>query len=472
MESPSIINRLAGSLRFRIMLPIIVFTVSFSLLFILLNNYYISRLLDLRLKRESQRISRILSQSGFLSNNTYLERLGNVIEGKIAIFDSQGQLIASSFDSKEAASFSTPFSPMAMWDQMKARPHEILVSKVMHDKQTCLMAWGRLPGNDLGQAQPRLLAVLTPLDDLESTKRKAVIQTILSGLFSLVLAFSAAGFISKSVTDEVHNLSRVTTRIASGNFSSKAEVSSINELNRLTFSINIMGEQLTAYKTRLVHSTQLASSGRITAAMAHEIKNPLSSIKMMIQILYRRFKDDKENNLFITSMLEEIDRLERLVTDLNSFSNPTRINLQPHSPREVLTQAFLVMEPKLKHLNINPMVAIDYDGPKVQMDKNRIKQVLWNLIMNGAESMPGGGDLKICLAGPFEEKMIQFSVTDQGTGMTPEISEKMFMPFFSTKKEGVGLGLFISREIAKAHHGNLKINTNGSETEATLSLPI
>ena len=470
MEPPPFIKSVKGSLRFRIMLPICIFAVLFSLLFILLNNYYTSNLLDLRLKKESRRISGLLSQSGFLLNNTYLERLGKVIEGEIALFNRQGHLIASSSGSIAPSSFFSPFSPMVMWDKVQGESDKIFVSKVIHDRRLHLMTWETLTGSNSENA--KLLAVLTPLDDLSKIKRQAMIRTILSGLLALVLAFTVAGFISKSVTDEVNNLSRITAGIASGNFSSKAEVSNINELKILTSAVNTMGEQLTVYQNNLIHSTKLASSSKITAAMAHEIKNPLSSIKMMIQILHRKYREDKESHLFITSILEEIDRLERLVADLNSLSKPARITPKPHFPQEVLTQAVQVMEPKLKHLNIEPVLAVDYHGPKVEMDKNRIKQVLWNLIMNGAESMPGGGYLKIGLKGPCNDKTIRFSIQDQGKGMEPEICNKIFMPFFSTKKEGVGLGLYISKEIAEAHHGHLKINTNGSGTKAILSLPI
>lgn len=141
-------------------------------------------------------------------------------------------------------------------------------------------------------------------------------------------------------------------------------------------------------------------------------------------------------------------------------------------PRQPLEEIILVMKPKLDHLNIRLETRIDEGLPETRMDKDKIKQVLWNLIMNAVESMPQGGGIEIFVARDDQKQYIEYRIQDHGSGISPELMVDIFTPFFTTKKEGIGIGLHISREIALAHKGEIRIHPTGQGTAAVLLIPI
>ena len=215
-------------------------------------------------------------------------------------------------------------------------------------------------------------------------------------------------------------------------------------------------------KKKLVKTTHERSVAKITAAMAHEIKNPLAGIKMLIQILAKRLSDDAEGVNIADTLLKEIHRVDTLVTDLRTLSSPVAVSLSPTPVELPLNDVLAVIKPKLDHLNIAVSLDIASDLPVCRMDKDKIKQVLWNLLMNSADSMPGGGHIFVSLKHDKDISMIEYRIEDTGTGIDEADVENLFAPFFTTKKEGVGIGLYVSREITVAHNGTLMLG-NGAE---------
>lgn len=458
-----------GSLRLRVMFPAIVFVLIFSLFFIILNNYYISKLLDQRLEREAIRISKIASESRFILNPTYLNRLGKVIEGKIVVFDTAQKIVAASFDNAKIDDFLKIVNPFELDNKTIERPHGQIVKKIEKADRSYLLVFQKL--SFYNTRQNFFLAILTPLDDLESARSNAILQTILSGGIALLMAFIAAGFILKKVSKTFSDILQVTKKIASGDFSSTVKPSDINELNMLAASINQMSDKLKAYEKQVVDITRLKSIDKITAAMAHEIKNPLASMKMLAQLIHQRIKNDKEGSLMAQAFIKEINRVDNLVSDLKSLSGTPTYNFSHHHPTDLLNDVICVIEPKLNHLNIKLDVQIGTGIQNIIMDKDKLKQVLWNLLMNAAESMPGGGEIKILLS-CTTDGFIDYKIKDSGAGINSDDMEKIFMPFFTTKKEGIGIGLHICREIIQAHKGDINIVSTPKGTTAAVLLPV
>ena len=459
-----------GGLRIRLMLPAMVFILIFSVLFIFLNNYYTSRLLDTRLEREAVRISGILYEYRFALNPVYLKRLGKVIEGRIAVLDRSGNIIAASFDEAETADFLLYVDPVEIGKKHSDEDQEQLIMKIDRNNRSFLLASRRLFFSDAHESI--LIAILTPLDDLQSAKYQTALRTFLSGTLALIIAFVAAGFVLKKISVTVRDILNVTDRIASGDFMCKALLSDISELNTLALSINRMSDKLSAYEKELVDSTRLLSANKITAAMAHEIKNPLSSMKMLAQIIQKRFEYDREGMEMTTAFIKEINRVDTLVSDLRTLSGSAKYLFSMVLARQPLDEVLLVINPKLDHLNIRLETSMDKDLPKIRMDKDKIKQVLWNLMMNAVESMPQGGMIKVCVMQDDIKEYIEYSVKDSGSGIDPELMADIFTPFFTTKTEGIGIGLHISREIALSHGGKIRLHPTGEGTTAVLLIPI
>lgn len=462
--------RITGGLRFRLMLPAVVFILIFSVLFIALNNYYTSRLLDTRLEREAVRISGLLYEYRFALNPTYLKRLGKVIEGRIAVFDGSGHIVSASFDEPETPDFLSYADPSEIRNRHAVSRQDTNVIELDRGKGAFILVSRRLgyEGSD-----PKLfIVILTPLHDLQSTKYQAAVRTLFSGGIALCMAFVAAGLVLKKISLTVHDLLNVTNQIASGDFRSRAGLSDISELNTLAVSINQMSERLSEYEKKLVDSTRLLSANKITAAMAHEIKNPLSSMKMLAQIIQKRFDHDPEGKEMTAAFIKEINRVDTLVSDLRTLSGPVKYTFSMVHPGIPLDEVIMVMTPKLDHLNIRLKSHKAPVLPDIMMDKDKIKQVLWNLMMNAAESMPKGGDLEVCVILEDQTKRIEYLIKDGGPGIDPLHLENIFTPFFTTKKEGIGIGLYISREIAQAHTGDLRIFPTDRGTTAVLSIPV
>ena len=463
-------NRPPGSLRIRLMLPAMVFILIFSILFIILNNYYTSRLLDSRLEREAVRISGILYEYRFTLNPAYLKRLGKVIEGRIAVFDRSGRIIAASFDETQTSDFLLYVNPAEIGKKHTEINQDQVIMKIDKENHSYLLVSRKLFFSDA--AGSILLTILTPLDDLQSVKYQTALRTFLSGAFALLMAFVAAGFVLRKILATVNNVLNVTNRIASGDFTCKADLSDIREMNALALSINQMSDKLSAYEKKLVDSTRLLSANKITAAMAHEIKNPLSSMKMLAQMIQKRFEHDPEGGEMTAAFIKEINRVDTLVSDLRTLSGSTKYSFSMVLPRQPLEEMILVMKPKLDHLNIRLETQVDEDLPETRMDRDKIKQVLWNLMMNAAESMPQGGKIEIFVTQDDQKQYIEYRIQDQGSGIAPEFLADIFTPFFTTKKEGIGIGLHISREIALAHKGEIRIHPTGQGTTAVLLIPI
>ncbi|MCP4373489.1 MAG: hypothetical protein GY797_36110 [Deltaproteobacteria bacterium] len=461
--------RIPGGLRFRIMLPAVVFTFIFTSFFIVLNNHYTSKILDERLEREAVRISKILNESQYILNPVYLKRLGEVIEGRIAVFDSSDNILAASFDETGTQDFLFNVNPKTIKNRHIQDSRDQSIIKINNKNKSFLLVTRKLffPTTK----ENIIIAILTPLDDLQSAKSQAAFRTILSGSLALLIAFIAAGLVLKKISSSMSDILIITDKIASGNFSSKAAPSDIHELNTLASSINSMSDKLMGYEKKLVDSTQFRSINKITAAMAHEIKNPLSSMKILAQIIQNRFEHDKEGSQMADAFIKEINRIDNLVSDLRGLKGPSRISFSRTQPHHPLKEVIAIIKPKLDHLNIHLRLDIEPDIPELLMDADKIKQVLWNLMMNGTESMPHGGSLLVSLKKNNITQSVEYSVTDNGSGIDPKNRDHIFTPFFSTKKEGIGMGLHVSKEIANAHKGKIELISTDPGTKAVLSIP-
>jgi len=457
------------SLKSCLLLPAFVFICVFFLFFILLNSYQTSKFLDRRLEKEALRITNLAYEYQFVLNDSSLKMLGKVIEGDIAVLNKDGIIISASFDKNSGKAFLDVIRHTGIIKRHGQQQNDQLVVTVRKDKTCCYVVSKRIyfkqnPGTSY-------IIIMTRLDDLEAAKRTTLTRTTLAALAALAAAISAAVLIAGRTSRHFKNILNVTEKIASGRFDARAGGAGIKELRILADAVNRMSDKLLAYEKKLVKTTHQRSVSKITAAMAHEIKNPLASIKMLIQILEKRLSDDAEGVKMAATLLKEINRVDTLVTDLRMLSSPVAVSFSVIPAELPLNEVVSVIKPKLDHLNIHFSFDIESDLPSCRMDKDKIKQVLWNLMMNSADSMPGGGLISISLRYGKDRNMIEYQIEDTGVGIKEADVENLFAPFFTTKKEGVGIGLYVSREIAVAHKGTLMLGNGAKGARAVLSIP-
>jgi two-component system sensor histidine kinase HydH len=220
-------------------------------------------------------------------------------------------------------------------------------------------------------------------------------------------------------------------------------------------------------------SERLASLGRLAAGVAHEIRNPLSSIKGFAQYFVKRFSGHEEEQGYASVMVKEVDRLNRVITDLLDFAGPKEPRREPQSLETIAEQALKLLAPDLEARKVEVVKDYEPDLPAVSVDRDRISQVFINLLLNALESMEAGGEIRISLRRCGPPPAVEASVADTGAGIPEDDLEKVFEPFFSRKRKGTGLGLAIVHQIIESHRGDIRVESRpGKGTVFRIRLPM
>ena len=221
---------------------------------------------------------------------------------------------------------------------------------------------------------------------------------------------------------------------------------------------------------QLRRSERLAALGRLAAGIAHEIRNPLSSIKGFATILAGRFQEEDRSRKIADVMVQEVERLNRVVTELLDFARPTELNKQPHDAAGLIRHSLRLIESDARRQNVEIEWTIHPDDLRLEVDPDRFAQVLLNLYLNSLQAMEGGGRLRIEVTGQSDQVVLK--VTDSGKGIAPEHLAHIFDPYFTTKPRGVGLGLANVHKLVEAHGGDVEAeSTPGKGTCFTIRLP-
>jgi two-component system, NtrC family, sensor histidine kinase HydH len=220
-------------------------------------------------------------------------------------------------------------------------------------------------------------------------------------------------------------------------------------------------------------SERLASLGRLAAGVAHEIRNPLSSIRGFAQFFIQRFKGQPKEQEYASIMVKEVDRLNRVITELLDFARPKDPQRDLHSLGEIVEHTLKLLEPELTKRNVAVEKAFSPDVPSIRVDRDQVSQALLNLLLNSMESMDGDGKIRIDLRKSNFHPSMELVLSDTGKGIPPEDLGKVFDPFFSTKRKGTGLGLAIVHQIVESHKGEITVESReGEGTTFRIILPM
>jgi signal transduction histidine kinase len=296
---------------------------------------------------------------------------------------------------------------------------------------------------------------------LSDEKLRAVGPLVL--LSSLgVLAVAGLGFLTaRSLARPLESLSSQAARIKDLP-SPLAPPSGSLEIRRLADALNAMLADLKAAQAQALEAEKGRLMKELAAGVAHEIKNPLQAIKLLIQIQASLPGEDKR------MLLNEIVRIELASLELLSLEAPSRLKSERVPLGRVVDETLDLLGRQLEHLNVRVSRRLQ-DVPDVDGDPDRLKRVVMNLILNGAQAMPRGGELRVDLKPA--DGAVRFSVTDGGEGIPESVRGRLFDPFFTTKGDGVGLGLFVTRRIVEAHRGRIGFESRPGQTTFYFELP-
>ena len=224
-------------------------------------------------------------------------------------------------------------------------------------------------------------------------------------------------------------------------------------------------------RREIERSRRLASVGRLAAGVAHEIRNPLSSIKGFATYFKERYQDIPQDQQTATIMIQEVDRLNRVVSQLLEFARPVNIKPQSTNLSALIDDSIKLIENQAAQKNIVVKTHNPNQATEIMIDPDRLNQVLLNLYLNAIESMVSGGELKIELSSNSEADGIDINISDTGCGISPEDLLKIFDPYYTTKSSGTGLGLAIAHNIIEAIGGQIKVSSSqGNGTVFTIRI--
>jgi PAS domain S-box-containing protein len=232
-------------------------------------------------------------------------------------------------------------------------------------------------------------------------------------------------------------------------------------------------DSLESIDTQLQVSERLAALGRITAGVAHEVKNPLNSMRLWLENLKESLPADGDgaSQQAVQVLDKEIDRLDQVVKRFLDFTRPMDVRLEATQLADLLKEVLEIAKPQLQKSNIQLAQLLPIDVPEVYVDRALLKQAVLNLVLNAAEAMPGGGQLRLVLSRRGE--MAEITVGDTGKGIPPENRQKIFQLFFTTRPGGSGIGLASTFRIVQLHNGSIDFTSEvGRGTTFRIELPL
>jgi two-component system sensor histidine kinase HydH len=217
---------------------------------------------------------------------------------------------------------------------------------------------------------------------------------------------------------------------------------------------------------------KLAAIGGLAAGVAHEIRNPLSSIKGIASYYKSKFEDGSEDKEMAGVMIEEVDRLSRVISELLEFARPTKLNKKLSDMNELLKHSTRLVEQEAAAKKVDIQLNLTSDSIEADVDPDRLTQCFLNLFLNALQAMESGGRLTVS-SSTGANGNVAIDIKDNGSGISAEGLSKIFDPYFTTKPKGTGLGLAIVHKIIEAHQGQIKVrSTIGQGTVFSIALPL
>ncbi|THB76859.1 MAG: HAMP domain-containing protein [Desulfobulbaceae bacterium] len=329
--------------------------------------------------------------------------------------------------------------------------------------------------------QPYHWIVVVEMDEEDLVRPAKAIagRILLVMVFLLIVMGGGAGLLTflaaKLFTDPIRSMTAAIRNVKSGNLEKRLPVETQDELGEMARAFNQMSEMLKRdleLEKKLMSQERLASLGVLSAEVAHEINNPMGIILGYACHLETKIDPADPHYRYVQEIRRESKRCVNILSDLLNYAKPPEPLYTPtdlvHFVDQILT--FATGHNDLKGVAFKKV--IEEQLPEVMIDRDQIRQVMMNVVLNGAAAMSEGGEILVEIS-RRDARMVTISVVDKGCGISPEIKGKIFEPFFSTRKQGTGLGLAISKQIVEAHIGTLDVESvPGKGTRVHISLPI
>ncbi|KAA3612068.1 MAG: HAMP domain-containing protein [Calditrichaeota bacterium] len=325
-----------------------------------------------------------------------------------------------------------------------------------------------------------LLLLLKSLNEAMQPILKPTLNMLLTiGVIAILISLVLSYFLAYGVTKPVSKLALAINRVSTGDLESSIPVEGYDEVAHLAQSFEQMRlslkkniEELERTFTQLVQSEKLATTGRLMAQLSHEINNPVHNIRSALESALKKPRDAESAATLIEIAHEEILRLSKLLRQTLDFYRPGSVERVALDVNKVIEELIAVSEKNFAKSGIKIRSRLQPDLCKVIANRDQLKQVFLNIMLNAKEAVAGTGE--IFIATTNLNKSIRIEIEDTGGGIEPELQHKIFDAFVTTKSKvtGVGLGLSVSYEIIQQHKGDIRVeSTIGEGTRFIIELP-
>jgi two-component system NtrC family sensor kinase len=299
-------------------------------------------------------------------------------------------------------------------------------------------------------------------------------RVILIALVCIAVAGVLAIPISRSIAQPVKELASATHRLAGGDMNVRVEPYGEGEFALLAKSFNDMAETLSDTQQELLRKDKLASMGQLAAGVAHELNNPLGTILLYSDAMYRDAAENDARREDLEMIISEAQRCKIIVADLLDFARQHEVMAEDTDLNALLEEVVRKVGVQSRFEQVQFDFRLDPQLPGIQADSAQLQQVFINLLNNSADAISGAGTITITTKS-IEHNSVEVRVADSGSGMSPESLAKLFTPFFTTKRagKGTGLGLAIVYGIVKMHRGQIHVDSKpGQGTTMIITLPV
>jgi signal transduction histidine kinase len=323
-------------------------------------------------------------------------------------------------------------------------------------------------------ARRRTFFLLYPRKAIEAAQTRALWGLAGLGAAGLLLAVLLGALVARWISRPVRRLAATAARISSGGLHEDADFisgASRDEIGELARAFAAMLESLRRSQSELVKAERLAATGKLAASVAHEIRNPLTSMRMTLEVLASKSSDPQNREAYAV-LLGEVDRLALSVDELLTFARPRPPQREATDLNALCRAVLAFLDRQLQHARVQarlePDAALPADLP---LDPAKLRQVLVNLLLNALQAVGRGGEVVVRTRWEAGSRRAWLEVADNGPGIPEDLRPRLFEPFVTTKPGGGGLGLAIARQIAEEHGGAIAFETSSSGTVFRVVLP-
>ena len=324
-----------------------------------------------------------------------------------------------------------------------------------------------------------VLLVGSSSNDLVTLTKFIRLIALVVGAAGVVLGFLLSWWVSARVTRPVVKLAEGARKVAAGNWQTRVDVSTSDEIGQLATAFNDMTRQLDGQRERLLQAERVAAWRELARRLAHELRNPLFPLQITVENLQRArgLSQPQFDEIFQEStatLRAELENLHTIVGRFSDFSKMPAPRWQTVNLNETVRDALRLFEAQFNAVGkppVTPELYFTEQIPEIQADPDLLHRALQNLVLNAMDAMPAGGTLTLRTSA--REGGVRLEVSDTGTGLTQEECARLFTPYFTTKHHGTGLGLAIVQSVVSDHGGTIAVSSEpGRGTTFHIDLPL